>query len=117
MTAQELNTYINRVLGNSIRCLLPSYWWKRLLTQIVEYMDEVDTKFDNKVKTLNSKINNIDLDDYTTKSEFNSLNSKVNSLDGNVSDLEIEKQDVLISGTSIKTINGVSILGSGDIEI
>lgn len=117
MTAQELNTYINRVLGNSIRCLLPSYWWKRLLTQIVEYVDGIDTKFDNKVKTLNNKINNIDLDDYTTKSEFNSLNSKVNSLDGDVSDLEIEKQDVLISGTSIKTINGVSILGSGDIEI
>lgn len=46
MTAQELNTYINRVLGNSIRCLLPSYWWKRLLTQIVEYVYEVDVKAD-----------------------------------------------------------------------
>ena len=46
MTAQELNTYINRVLGNSIRCLLPSYWWKRLLTRIVEYVYEVDAKAD-----------------------------------------------------------------------
>jgi hypothetical protein len=64
-----------------------------LLTQIVEYVDGVDTKFDNKVKTLDNKINT------------------------NVSNLETEKQDVLISGTSIKTINGVSILGSGDIEI
>lgn len=117
MTAQELNTYINRVLGNSIRCLLPSYWWKRLLTQIVEYVDGVDTKFNNKVKTLDNKINNIDLDSYTTKSEFDSLNSEVNTLDGRVSDLEDEKQNVLISGTTIKTINGVSILGSGDIEI
>ena len=27
------------------------------------------------------------------------------------------KQDILISGTNIKTINGESILGSGDIEI
>ena len=93
MTAQELNTYIDKVLGNCLRCLLPSYWWKRLLTQIVDYVDGVDTKFDNKVKTLDNKINT------------------------NVSNLETEKQDVLISGTSIKTINGVSILGSGDIEI
>ena len=46
MTAQELNTYINRVLGNSIRCLLPSYWWKRLLTRIVEYVGYVDRKVD-----------------------------------------------------------------------
>ena len=34
-----------------------------------------------------------------------------------VSDLESSKQDALISGTNIKTINGESILGSGNIEI
>lgn len=27
------------------------------------------------------------------------------------------KQDTLVSGTNIKTINGQSVLGSGDIEI
>jgi hypothetical protein len=27
------------------------------------------------------------------------------------------KQDLLVSGTNIKTINGISIMGSGDIEI
>lgn len=34
-----------------------------------------------------------------------------------VSDLESNKQDNLVSGTNIKTINGESILGSGDIVI
>ena len=34
-----------------------------------------------------------------------------------VSDLESSKQNTLISGTNIKTINGESILGSGDIVI
>ena len=34
-----------------------------------------------------------------------------------VSDLESNKQDNLVSGTNIKTINGESILGSGDIAI
>ena len=52
MTVQELNTYINRVLGNSIRCLLPSYWWKRLLTLIVEYVGDVD----GKVNKINDKV-------------------------------------------------------------
>lgn len=52
MTANELNTYINRVLGNSIRCLLPSYWWKRLLTRIVKYVGDVD----GKVNKINDKV-------------------------------------------------------------
>lgn len=34
-----------------------------------------------------------------------------------VSQLETSKQDKLVSGTNIKTINGQSLLGSGDITI
>lgn len=34
-----------------------------------------------------------------------------------VDDLETNKQDTLVSGTNIKTINGQSLLGSGDIAI
>ena len=34
-----------------------------------------------------------------------------------IDDLEQNKQDTLISGTNIKTINGQSVLGSGNIEI
>ncbi len=40
--------------------------------------------------------------------------AKVNE---NIDDIYIEKQDTLISGTNIKTINGSSILGSGDLVI
>lgn len=40
-----------------------------------------------------------------------------NNLQTEVSQLSTDKQDQLISGTNIKTINGESILGSGDIEI
>lgn len=42
MTTQELKEYIGRVLGNSIRCLLPSYWWKRLFGLVVDKVDEVE---------------------------------------------------------------------------
>ena len=73
MTAQELNTYIDRVLGNSLRCLLSSYWWKRLLTQIVEYVEYIN----GKVKKLNDKVDNIDVSNFATKSEISNLNDKV----------------------------------------
>ena len=43
--------------------------------------------------------------------------SAVSSLKDKVSNLENSKQDLLISGTNIKTINGQSILGEGDITI
>lgn len=42
MTAQELKQYIDRVLGNSIRCLLPSYWWKKLFHSIADKIEEVE---------------------------------------------------------------------------
>lgn len=40
--------------------------------------------------------------------------AKVNE---NIDDIYIEKQDTLVSGTNIKTINGSSVLGSGDLVI
>lgn len=46
MTAQELKKYIDRTLGTSIRCLLPSYWWKRLFGLVVDKIDETDNKVD-----------------------------------------------------------------------
>ena len=43
MTTQELKNKIERVLGNSIRCLLPSYWWKNLFHSVADRIDEVET--------------------------------------------------------------------------
>ena len=64
MTTQELKQQIDKVLGNSIRCLLPSYWWKRLFNQVADRIED--------------------------------------------------KQDILVSGKNIKTINGKVLLGEGD---
>lgn len=47
-----------------------------------------------------------DFDGYVTKEELESVNESINA-----------KQDVLVSGEDIKTINGESILGSGNIEL
>lgn len=40
MTTNEIKSYIDRTLGNSIRCHLPSYWWKRLFGAVVDKLDE-----------------------------------------------------------------------------
>ena len=42
MTTQELKNNIEKVLGNSIRCLLPSYWWKKLFHSVADRIDEVE---------------------------------------------------------------------------
>lgn len=36
-----LKDKINRILGNNVRLLLPSYWWKRLFGMVVDRIDEV----------------------------------------------------------------------------
>lgn len=51
----------------------------------------------------------VDLSEYLLKSEAETLYATLDGLNN--------KQDKLVSGTNIKTINGTSILGSGDIEI
>ena len=44
MDYKELKKYIERVLGNSFRCLLPSYWWKRIFGLVIDKVSELDTK-------------------------------------------------------------------------
>lgn len=51
----------------------------------------------------------IDLSEYLLKSEAETLYAPLNAI--------LNKQDKLISGTNIKTVNGTSILGSGNITI
>ena len=50
MATQELKQYIDRVLGNSIRCLLPSYWWKRVFGAVID-----NTISKDEVKTINGE--------------------------------------------------------------
>lgn len=56
-----------------------------------------------------------------TDSDYDNLENKpsINNveLSGNKTSSELNLQDVLVSGENIKTINGESVLGSGDISI
>lgn len=62
MTAQELNTYIDKVLGNSLRCLLPSWWWKRLLKLVVDCIESAKKdikKVDTKLVAVSNELNTV----------------------------------------------------------
>lgn len=55
MTTQELRSYIDRILGNSLRVLLPSYWWKRLFGAIIDAVGSAESK----AKTALTKTNEL----------------------------------------------------------
>lgn len=58
--------------------------------------------------------------DAYTKAESDekyATNTEVTELTADVMTLQTDKQDKLVSGTNIKTINGESVLGEGNIEI
>ena len=63
------------------------------------------------------KANNTELSEFKTETsnDFSAVNSALNEK-ANLSDLSL-KQNKLVSGTNIKTINGQSVLGEGDITV
>ena len=78
-----------------------------IVNLINEKYNDLNTKITNAQSDYNSKIN-ANKSDYTAK--INTLESNTNSKINN-------KQDKLVSGTNIKSINGQSLLGSGNITI
>lgn len=90
---------IEQTLGNSLRCILPSYWWKRLLNKMAERVATAEASAASALRIVSSALNDF-------SSDINSLSSRISA-----------KQDKLTSGSNIKTINGQSVLGSGNLEI
>lgn len=87
-----MKKYINQVLGNSLRCILPSFWWKRLLGMMADRIERAE-----KTASSASTLLYIFAEYYDDELSW--------------------KQDKLTSGSNIKTINGESVLGSGDLKI
>ena len=80
-----------------------TFWCQKVLPLV---FDDSLSYYEQLCKVVD-KLNEVISD---TNKAFNQLESDVNAeLDG--------KQDVLVSGENIKTINGESVLGSGNIEI
>lgn len=85
------------------------------------------TEINNKVDGLQTQLNTLVSGDASTAIEsFNEITAFLNgvtdseTLDGIIAGIEQQiaaKQEQLVSGTNIKTINGESVLGEGNIEI
>lgn len=58
----------------------------------------------------------IDASNLVTSAALNDLNDRISDLEQNAQDLD-GKQDTLVSGVNIKTINGNSLLGEGNLSI
>ena len=73
-----------------------------------------------KVTITSIESEDIDLSEYATKEELNdyALKSELPDASNFATKTELNsKQDALVSGTNIKTLNGVSLLGEGDIQL
>ena len=105
---------------------------------IASYTDKNITdlaKLENKTNVLESDLNNLNNKTNVLEADVNNLKSEINlkadktEIPTKTSDLtndsnyitpsyhDASKQDVLVSGTNIKTINNQDILGSGNIEV
>lgn len=76
----------------------------------LEY-DETGIKED--IERIDNEITNINGEITTIENDITDINVEINNISGELAG----KQDTLVSGTNIKTINGNSILGSGNLVI
>ena len=59
MNTKDLKNYINEVLGDSVRCLLPSFWWKKLFGEVVDTVESVSESTKKSINSLSSKIDDV----------------------------------------------------------
>lgn len=88
----KLKENIDRILGSSLRCLLPSYWWKRIFGLLVDEINDVRS-------TANSK---------ATKSEVASLSNSVDALS--------DKVDKIDSGNNITVDSSLSTTSTNPVQ-
>lgn len=74
---------------------------------------EADAILDANIKTLSDKVDALEKSGYDDTELRNLISNNASDID----DLQITKQDILVSGDSIKTVNGESLLGNGNVEI
>lgn len=138
MKEKELNELLDKVIGTKGNLRIPAYWMRKVFSGLMEWAKGLTPDVD-----VPKKVSELENDaDYATLSEVNTMGSNCNSytetyvnnnrvyVDSALSSSSTnpvqnkvvntainKKQDKLTSGTNIKTLNGKSILGSGDITI
>ena len=104
LSTESQNPVQNKVITNALNDKASKTELSNVSTSKANKADvytkqEVDTKFTN------------------AQSQINQLSTDTSAINTEVQTLKTDKQDTLVSGTNIKTINGQSLLGEGNIEI
>ena len=81
------------------------------------YLTEVPSNYVTNTELTEGLAGKQDIGDYALKSDLNTLATKEELATKADASALSSKQDTLVSGTNIKTINGSSILGSGNLVI
>ena len=76
-----------------------------------------DNELTEAIAIVNSSINEVNVKATNNATEITSLDSMVESAQADITSLQTGKQDNLVSGTNIKTINNESILRQGNIHV
>lgn len=74
-------------------------------------------KTNTEISTVANEVAQVQGDITSLNGDVSTLKTDVSGLKTDVSGLETSKQNTLVSGTNIKTINGETILGAGDITV
>lgn len=83
------------------------------ITQQLETIQQDITEVKQDITTAEGEISNVKSKVTNVESDINEINQDITNINNELDD----KQDILVSGTSIKTVNGQSLLGSGNIQI
>lgn len=75
------------------------------------------SKTNTEITTVDNKVAQVQGDVSTLKTDVSGIKTDVSGLKTDVSGLRTSKQNTLVSGTNIKTINGETILGEGNITV
>lgn len=111
----------NLIVGDAIETLDTLQELAAALDDDAEFYQTVTTKFNNLTQTVTNN-------ELVTAAALNDLNSRLEELNQTIEDnelvtasalvdLDLRKQEVLTSGVNVKTVNGETILGTGDITI
>lgn len=87
MTTQELKQYVDRVLGNSIRCLLPSYWWRRLFEMVLDALSVLEKELKNKAEKLT--VSNLVSSVESQRDRITNVENSLNQVSSNVKQVKI----------------------------
>ena len=88
---------------------------EQLESEIIALQNE-DINLGNRLTSAEGRLTTVEADIDEHDQDIVTLDGRVDALDTAVSGLQTGKQDILISGANIKTINGESVLGAGNID-